>query len=103
MTDLEERLERITEKANKLVEQNTQLKQMCEDLLSRRRRLEVENKELKAVLEDTVVATAQPNDNIQATSKEENTSVFANKEAFKKQIDQYIQDIEASIKWLKKL
>ena len=102
MTDLEEKLERITEKANKLVEQNTQLKQMCEDLLSRRRRLEVENKELKKVLESTTVTT-EPSPNIPTASKEEDTSVFADKEAFKKQIDQYIQDIEASIKWLKKL
>lgn len=102
MTDLEEKLERIAEKANKLVEQNTQLKQMCEDLLSRRRRLEVENKELKKALEGKVAEQTQPNNQVNTASKE-NTTVFANKEEFKKQIDQYIQDIDASIQWLKKL
>ncbi|MCP4440611.1 MAG: hypothetical protein GY810_16825 [Aureispira sp.] len=100
MTDLEEKLERIADKANKLVEQNTQLKQMCEDLLSRKRRLEAENKELKKALEGKAVEV-QPSDHMKEASND--TTVFANQEEFKKQIDQYIQDIDASIQWLKKL
>lgn len=50
MSTLEDKLEEIERKVMKLVEQNLQFKEICEDLLTVRRRLEKENKMLKQQL-----------------------------------------------------
>jgi hypothetical protein len=99
MSTLEVKLEEIERKVTKLVEQNLQFKEICEDLLVVRRRLEKENKELRQQLAgqaDEVKDLANKTQKLEYTYKED-------KEGIKKQINQYIQDIDTSIEWLEQL
>lgn len=99
MSTLEDKLEAIEIKVMKLVEQNLQFKEICEDLLSARRQLEKENAALKEQL-------AQQQDHSQALVKHSQQlaqTYTADKEETKQQIDQYIQAIDNSIKWLQAL
>ncbi|MBL4649091.1 MAG: hypothetical protein JKY03_05120 [Aureispira sp.] len=99
MSTLEVKLEEIERKVKKLVEQNLQYKEICEDLLVVRRRLEKENTELRQQLAGQVDETkklANKTQKLDLTYKED-------KEGIKKQIDQYIQDIDTSIEWLEQL
>ncbi|CAA6801065.1 MAG: Unknown protein [uncultured Aureispira sp.] len=99
MSTLEEKLEEIERKVKKLVEQNLQYKEICEDLLVVRRVLEKENTELRQQLAgqvDEVNELANKTQKLELTYKEDN-------EGIKKKIDQYIQDIDTSIEWLEQL
>lgn len=99
MSTLEVKLEEIERKVKKLVEQNLQFKEICEDLLVVRRRLEKENTELRQQLAgqaDEVNDLAKKTQKLALTYKEDN-------EGIKKQINQYIQDIDTSIEWLEQL
>lgn len=99
MSTLEVKLEEIERKVKKLVEQNLQFKEICEDLLVVRRRLEKENTELRQQLAgqaDEVNDLANKTQKLAQTYKED-------KEGIKKQINQYIQDIDTSIEWLEQL
>lgn len=99
MSTLEEKLEEIERKVKKLVEQNLQYKEICEDLLVVRRGLEKENTELRQQLAgqvDEVNELANKTQKLELTYKEDN-------EGIKKKIDQYIQDIDTSIEWLEQL
>mgnify|MGYP000730817635 CR=1 FL=1 len=99
MSTLEVKLEEIERKVTKLVEQNLQFKEICEDLLAVRRRLEKENMELRQQLAgqvDEVKELANKTQKLERTYEED-------KEGIKKQIDQYIQDIDTSIEWLEQL
>jgi len=99
MSTLEVKLEEIERKVKKLVEQNLQFKEICEELLTVRRALEKENSELRQELAgqvDEVKKLANKTQKLELTYKEDN-------EGIKKQIDQYIQDIDTSIEWLEQL
>ena len=99
MSTLEVKLEEIEKKVKKLVEQNLQFKEICEDLLVVRRRLEKENTELRLQLAgqvDEVKDLANKTQKLELTYKED-------KEGIKKRINQYIQDIDTSIEWLEQL
>jgi hypothetical protein len=99
MSTLEVKLEEIERKVKKLVEQNLQYKEICEDLLVVRRRLEKENTGLRQQLAgqvDEVEELATKTQKLELTYKED-------KEGIKKRIDQYIQDIDTSIEWLEQL
>jgi|VirMetMinimDraft_7_1064189.scaffolds.fasta_scaffold12704_3 hypothetical protein len=99
MSTLEVKLEEIERKVKKLVEQNLQYKEICEDLLVVRRRLEEENRGLRQELAgqvDEVEELANKTQKLELTYKED-------KEGIKKRIDQYIQDIDTSIGWLEQL
>lgn len=99
MSILEVKLEEIERKVKKLVEQNLQYKEICEDLLVVRRGLEKENTELRQELAgqaDEVKELANKTQKLELTYKEDN-------EGIKKRIDQYIQDIDTSIEWLEQL
>jgi len=88
MSLLDEKLEAILNKANRLIEQNNQYKKVVQDLSARVKLLESENSELWNKLEE-----AQPNE----------SGIALDKENLKKQIDKYIQDIDLSIQWLSDL
>jgi predicted nuclease with TOPRIM domain len=88
MSLLDEKLEEILNKANRLIEQNNQYKKVVQDLSARVKLLESENSELWIKLEE-----AQPNE----------SGIALDKENLKKQIDKYIQDIDLSIQWLSDL
>jgi predicted nuclease with TOPRIM domain len=88
MSLLDEKLEEILNKANRLIEQNNQYKKVVQDLSARVKLLESENSELWNKLEE-----AQPNE----------SGIALDKENLKKQIDKYIQDIDLSIQWLSDL
>jgi Mg2+ and Co2+ transporter CorA len=99
MSTLEVKLEEIERKVKKLVEQNLQFKEICEDLLIVRRRLEKENVGLRQQLAgqvDEVTELANKTQKLELTYKEDT-------EGIKKRIDQYIQDIDTSIEWLEQL
>lgn len=99
MSNLEEKLEEIEKKVKKLVEQNLQFKDICEDLLLVRRKLEKENETLRQQLAgqaDKVNHLAQNIEQLKLAYQED-------KEGIKKRIDQYIQDIDISIEWLEQL
>ncbi|WMX14296.1 MULTISPECIES: hypothetical protein [unclassified Aureispira] len=99
MSTLEVKLEEIERKVIKLVEQNLQFKEICEDLLIVRRRLEKENEALRQQLAgqaDEVKELANKTQKLELTYKEDT-------EGIKKKIDQYIQDIDTSIEWLQQL
>jgi len=99
MSTLEVKLEEIEKKVKKLVEQNLQFKEICEDLLFVRRRLEKENVELRQQLAgqvDEVEELANKTQKLELTYKED-------KEEIKKRIDQYIEEIDTSIEWLEQL
>lgn len=88
MSLLDEKLEEILNKANRLIAQNNQYRKVVQDLNARVNLLESENSELWNKLEE-----AQPNE----------FGVALDKENLKKQIDKYIQDIDLSIQWLSDL
>jgi len=99
MSTLEQKLEEIEKKVKKLVEQNVQYKVICEDLLATRRLLEKENAELKEKLAgqaNEVANIAKNAEQLKITYQEDN-------EGIKERINQYIQDIDTSIEWLKQL
>jgi len=99
MSTLEQKLEEIEKKVKKLVEQNVQYKGICEDLLATRRLLEKENAELKEKLAgqaNEVANIAKNAEQLKITYQEDN-------EGIKERINQYIQDIDTSIEWLKQL
>jgi len=99
MSTLEQKLEEIEKKVKKLVEQNVQYKVICEDLLATRRLLEKENAELKEKLAgqaNEVANIAKNAEQLKITYQEDN-------EGIKGRINQYIQDIDTSIEWLKQL
>ncbi len=107
MSTLEEKLEAIEIKVMKLVEQNLQSKEICEDFLSARRQLEKENVALK---EELAQQNNPPQELVQPNlpqPKEGNQQLAdayaADKEETKQQIDQYIEAIDNSIKWLRAL
>ena len=99
MSTLEEKLEEIEKKIIKLVEQNVQYKAICEDLLSTRRKLEKENAALKEKLAGQVKEVKV----LEGNSQQLKVAHQEDKEDIKKQIDQYIQDIDNSIEWLEQL
>lgn len=99
MSTLEDKLEEIEQKIKKLVEQHVQYKEICEDLLTARRRLEKEN----AALKQQLAGQAQAVDNLTQDAEQLKIAHQEDKEEIKKQIDQYIQDIDTSIEWLKDL
>jgi chromosome segregation ATPase len=86
MHSLESKIEEITLKVTKLIEQNAQYKRVVNDLKQRCTRLEAENQELSNELEENI-----------------ENSASLDKESIKKQIDKYIQDIDLSIQWLSDL
>lgn len=99
MSTLEKKLEEIEQKVKKLIEQNVQFKEICEDLLSVRRRLERENADLKkkmASQAQEVSAISDYTEHLKLVHQED-------KEEIKKRINQYIQDIDFSIEWIKQL
>lgn len=99
MSTLEVKLEEIEKKVKKLVEQNLQFKDICEDLLLVRRRLEKENTELRQQLAGQVHKV----DNLTDQAQQLTLAYQEDKEGIKKRIDQYIQDIDTSIEWLEQL
>lgn len=99
MSTLEVKLEEIEKKVTKLVEQNLQFKEICEDLLFVRRRLEKENAELRQQLAGQVGEVK----NLTQQAQQLTHTYQEDKEGIKKRIDQYIQDIDTSIEWLEQL
>lgn len=99
MSTLEDKLEAIEIKVMKLVEQNLQFKEICEDLLRVRRQLEKENAQLKEQLTQKRVQAKEL-----AQQQQQLVHTHAvDKEETKQQIDQYIQAIDNSIEWLRAL
>lgn len=107
MSTLEDKLEAIEIKVMKLVEQNLQFKEICEDLLSARRQLEKENVALKEKLAQQTNRTQEmvpPNLSRPNAGNQQLVDAYAaDKEEIKQQIDQYIQAIDNSIEWLRAL
>jgi hypothetical protein len=106
MSTLEDKLEGIELKVMKLVEQNLQFKEICEDLLKARRQLEQENAALKkhlAMQQEEARDLAEQLSQQQAGSQVLARTYAADKEETKQQIDQYIQAIDKSIEWLRAL
>lgn len=99
MSTLEVKLEEIEKKVTKLVEQNLQFKEICEDLLLVRRRLEKENAELRQQLAGQVGEVK----NLEQQAQQLKHTYQEDKDEIKKRIDQYIQDIDTSIEWLEQL
>ncbi len=99
MSTLEHKLEEIEKKIKKLVEQNVQYKEICQDLLTARRQLENEN----AALKEKLAGQVDEVKNLAQNAKQLTLDYQEDKEGIKKRIDQYIQDIDTSIEWLKQL
>ena len=99
MSNLEQKLEDIEKKVKKLVEQNIKYQQVCTDLLNVRRQLEKEIAELKKNLQEQA-EKAEP---LVQDKKQLKIAYQNNNEGLEKRIDQYIQDIDTSIEWLKQL
>ena len=99
MSSLEEKLEGIEQKIKKLIAQNVQFKEICEDLLNVRRRLEKENGELKKKLVEQETEISD----LTTRAQELKLAYQEDNEETKKRINQYIQDIDNSIEWLKQL
>ena len=83
---LESKIEEITVKVTKLIEQNAQYKRVLNDLKQRCALLEAENQKMHKEI-----------------AENQNNSDALDKESIKKQIDKYIQDIDLSIQWLSDL
>ena len=86
MHSLENKIEVITVKVHKLIEQNAQYKRVVNDLKQRCVNLEAENQELRSSL-----------------AENQNNSLPLDKESLTNLIDKYIQDIDLSIQWLSDL
>ena len=99
MSNLERKLEKIELKIMRLVEQNVHYQTICGDMLKAKRALEKENETLKKALK----GKAELIDNLQHNSQQLKFAYQEENEDIKKRIDQYIQDIDTSIEWLKKL
>jgi small-conductance mechanosensitive channel len=99
MSTLEEKLEKIEKKVKKLVEQNVQYKEICEDLLATRRLLEKEN----AVLKENLAGQADEVESLEKNAKQLNITYQEDKKGVKERINKYINDIDTSIEWLKQL
>ena len=99
MSILEEKLEEIERKVTKLVEQNLQFKEICEDLLAVRRRLEKENTTLKQQLAGATQRAEELAQHTQALAR----TYEADKEGTTQQIDHYIQAIDQTVDWLRQL
>lgn len=121
MQHWEEKISAIEQKIYKLVEHNTNYKQVCENLLQAKRQLEQENAQLRQQLHDALQQIAgqqqqqqptqinhepkpdpaTPKANISAPS--DNDDFTQEKEFIKKQISQYIRDIDSTIQWIQSL
>ena len=99
MSTLEQKLEEIEKKVMKLVKQNVQYQQICEDLLTSRRRLENEIVVLKQNLE----GQSEEVESLEDNSKQLKIAHQEDNEGLKKRINQYIEDIDTSVEWLKQL
>ncbi len=99
MSTLEQKLEEIEKKVMKLVKQNVQYQQICEDLLTSRRRLENEIVVLKQNLE----GQSEKVESLEDNSKQLKIAHQEDNEGLKKRINQYIEDIDTSVEWLKQL
>lgn len=95
MSTLEDKLEEIEKKVMKLIEQNLQFKEICEDLLSVRRRLEKENAALKQQVAGATERAEELAQYTQALAREaDNTGTT---------IDHYIKVIDQTVDWLRQL
>jgi small-conductance mechanosensitive channel len=116
MQHWEEKISVIEQKIYKLVELNTNYKQVCENLLQAKRQLEQENAQLRQQLLDAQQQQQQqlpPQTNPEPTPdtvatkanvSAPNDNDFAQeKEFIKKQISQYIRDIDSTIQWIQSL
>lgn len=119
MQHWEEKISVIEQKIYKLVELNTNYKQVCENLLQAKRQLEQENAQLRQQLLDAQQQQQQqPKQELPQTNPEPtpdpvatkanvsapNDNDFAQeKEFIKKQISQYIRDIDSTIQWIQSL
>jgi small-conductance mechanosensitive channel len=99
MSTLEQKLEEIEKKVKKLVEQNVQYQQICEDLLTSRRSLENEIE----VLNQKLAGQSEKVENLEDNSKQLKIAHQEDNEGLKKRINQYIEDIDTSVEWLKQL
>ena len=99
MSTLEQKLEEIEKKVKKLVEQNVQYKGICEDLLATRRLVEKENVALK----EKLAGQADEVENLAENAKQLKITYQEDNEGIRERINQYINDIDTSIEWLKQL
>jgi predicted nuclease with TOPRIM domain len=87
MAHLEEKLDAILQKAEKLIEQNNQYRLIVQDLSNKVKFLETENSALR----------------VELTIKNQNSDLALDKEKLKRQIDKYLHEIDQSIHWLSDL
>ena len=87
MAHLEEKLDAILQKAEKLIEQNNQYRLIVQDLSNKIKFLETENSALR----------------VELTIKNQNSDLALDKEKLKRQIDKYLHEIDQSIHWLSDL
>jgi predicted nuclease with TOPRIM domain len=87
MAHLEEKLDAILQKAEKLIEQNNQYRVIVQDLSNKIKFLETENSALR----------------VELTIKNQNSDLALDKEKLKRQIDKYLHEIDQSIHWLSDL
>ena len=87
MAHLEEKLDAILLKADRLIAQNKQFRQIAHELSDKINLLEIENKALRDELNE----------------KAQIPDASLNKEKLKQQIDKYLNDIDLSIQWLSDL
>lgn len=87
MAHLEEKLDAILQKAEKLIEQNNQYRLIVQDLSNKIKFLETENSALR----------------VELTKKNQNSDLALDKEKLKRQIDKYLHEIDQSIHWLSDL
>ena len=99
MSNLEYKLEEIELKVMRLLEQNMHYQTICEDMLKTKRALEKENE----ILNNALKGKTKLLDNLQHNSQQLKFAYQEENEEIKKRIDQYIQDIDTSIEWLKQL
>jgi chromosome segregation ATPase len=85
MSLLDEKLEEISLKVKKLIEQNAQFRRVVQDLTQQKKALEAENRGLKVKIEELESAKA---------------NLPFDKESLQQQIDTYIQELDLSIEWL---
>jgi transcription initiation factor TFIID subunit TAF12 len=99
MSTLDHKLENIEKKVKKLIGQNIKYQQVCADLLNVRRQLEKEIAELK----NNLKGQAEKANPLVQDKKQLKIAYQDSNEGLEKRIDQYIQDIDTSIEWLKQL